>query len=158
MVGSLTTIARRFDFVRETQGANVGLWVNLFQRFTFNTDGDSWCCSFVCYCLDILFKGKSPLKKSGACQDIYRQAQAKGWIIPLADAQLDDVYLFVNDNDHAHHIGVVTGVGVGTTNAGKLYGIAGNTSKDGLSSNGDGVYEHELNVKPEHIRIIRLPR
>lgn len=47
------------------------------------------------------------------------------------------LYLYVNANDHAHHIGFVT-----STNP--LTGIAGNTSADGTSSNGDGLYEHAI--------------
>lgn len=145
---SLSVIARRFDFVRETKGANRGLWVSLFQRFTGNTGGDSWCCSFLCYCLDIVFEGKSPYTKSGACQDIYVQARRKGHLVTTP--AVDDIFFYVNDDDHAHHIGVVTGVS-------PLAGIAGNTSEDGISSNGDGVHEHALNVAPKHIRFARVP-
>jgi hypothetical protein len=139
---------KRFGFVREI-GPNAGLWVNLFQRFTGNKEGDSWCCSFLCFCLDILFKGHSPYKKSGACQDIYDQVKAAGHLVDTP--QVDDIYFFINDDGHAHHIGVVTGVN-------PLLGFAGNTSEDGTSSNGDGAYEHALNVAPQHIRFARLPQ
>ena len=144
--GSLSAIMQRFDFVRETQGPNAGLWVNMFQRFTGNTDRDSWCCSFLCFCLDVLTRGHSPYRKSGVCQDIYRQARLAGEVV--STPQVNDIFVLVDDNDHAHHIGAVTGVE-------PLTGIAGNTSEDGVSSNGDGVHEHELKVQPQHIRFIR---
>jgi hypothetical protein len=148
MSASLCAVCHRFDFVREADGPNAGVWVNLFQRFTGNKEGESWCCSFVCFCLDALTKGHSPFKKSGACQDIYEQAKARGLVIDTPEVGC--LYVFVNDDDHAHHIGVVTSVS-------PLRGIAGNTSEDGTSSNGDGVYEHSLNVAPNHIRFIRVP-
>lgn len=146
MAASLATVARRFDFVRETEGPNKGTWVNLFQRFTGNDDGDSWCASFISYCLDICYRGHSPLKKSGAAQDLFAQAKANGWLV-TAPAP-DDVFFYVADG-HAHHVGVVT-------QASPLTGFAGNTSEDGTSSNGTGAFEHALN--PVACQFARLPQ
>jgi hypothetical protein len=60
----------------------------------------------------------------------------------------DDIFIYVNDADHAHHIGFVSFPGVG---------IAGNTSADGSSSNGDRVAEHAISAGP-HVKYIKYPR
>jgi hypothetical protein len=68
----------------------------------------------------------------------------------VTDPKRDDLYIYVDDNDHAHHIGVVT-------KDGGSPGIAANTSPDGTSSNGTGVFEHEISKGP-HVKYIRFPR
>lgn len=129
---NVVAVARRFNFVRETQGPNKGLWVTFIQRFTGNEPGDSWCMSFGCLVLNIAY-GYDPFRKSGACQDIYDQARVKGLVVP--QPEIGCLYFYVNEHNHAHHVGFIT-------DPVKLVGIAGNTSPDGRSSNGDGVYEH----------------
>ena len=47
------------------------------------------------------------------------------------------LYFYVNDQDHAHHVGFVSSVD-------PLTGISGNTSADGASDNGDRVAEHTI--------------
>lgn len=141
---SLLGLARSYIDVRETEGPNCGPQVRVFQHFTGNGDGDSWCCSFVCYLLNKA--GNTTFKKSGACQDIYAQAKTLGRVIEKPEVGC--LFVYVTDEDHAHHIGIITGVT-------PLTGIAGNTSADGVSSNGTGVFEHTLNVQPKHIRFIR---
>jgi len=143
---SLVAVARTHSNVRETEGPNKGPEIRVFQHFTGNTDGESWCCSFVCYCLHEA--GSTTFAKSGACQDIYAQAKAKGLVI--AKPEVGCLFVYVTDADHAHHIGIITSVS-------PLTGIAGNTSEDGKSSNGTGVFEHALNVNPNHIRFIKVP-
>ncbi len=51
----------------------------------------------------------------------------------------------------AHHVGIVTVLD-------PLTSIAGNTSEDGLSSEGTGVFEHALHVAPSRIAFVRLPK
>jgi len=140
-------IARLFSFVREVP-PNHGLRVNAIQKWGGGNDGDSWCCFFATMVLDLLYQGNSPIPRGGACQDVYELALSKHWLV--TEPQEGDIYLFVNDADHAHHIGFVTKVN-------PLTGISANTSRDGTSSNGDGVYEHMLLVKPESIRFVRVP-
>lgn len=142
---SLTAVARRLDFVRETSGPNDGAWVNCLQRFTGNAPGASWCASFVCFVLDVAYRGTSPLKKSASCQVLLDAARARGWIVTTP--AIDDLFFYVNGANHAHHIGIVTAVA-------PLTGIAGNTSEDGRSSNGTGVFEHAINA---HV-FVRLPK
>lgn len=144
---SLVEIARLFDFVHEA-GENRGLRVEAIQHWSRGQVGDSWCAEFATMVLDIAYKGKAPIDRMCACQDIYELAAQKHWLVD--DPQPDDLYLFVNAQDHAHHIGFVVSVN-------PLVGLSGNTSPDGTSSEGDGVHEHVLLVPLERIRFVRLP-
>lgn len=151
---SLSVIARRFGFVREVGGPNDGTWVNFIQRFSHGLVGQSWCAYFVSLVLDIAYRGHSPLPKNGVCFYLLLEARRKGWVV--GTPQVDDLFFYVGtpgNDQSAHHIGIVTQVP-----AFQLAGIAGNTSADGLSSNGDGVYEHALNVAPDKIVYVRLPK
>ncbi len=135
-IASLTVLARRLNFIRET-APNDGAWVSFIQRWTGNHPGDSWCASFVCLILDIAYKGQSPLVKSAACRVLLAEAAAKGWIVDVP--QKDDLFFYVK-NGVAHHCGIVSEV----LNDGTVVGVAGNTSEDGTSSNGTGVFEHAI--------------
>lgn len=145
---SAIAVARHLDFVRETQGPNRGAWVEFFQRFCKGQPGDSWCAYLVCFVLDVACFGKPPLIRSGSCAVLLNDCRRLRYIVTVP--QLEDLYFFVTPEGHAHHVGIVTGVD-------PLLGIAGNTSSDGKSSNGDGVYEHALNVPPNLIVFARLP-
>jgi hypothetical protein len=145
---SLMTIARRLNFIRETDGPNRGAWVEMLQRFCDGVPGDSWCSDFVCFVEDIAYRGRSPSKRTGSTQVKLAHAKAKGWI--TTKPQAEDLFFYVNDAGVPHHVGIVT-------QAIPLTGIAGNTSEDGKSSNGNGVFEHVLNVAPNHIVFVRLP-
>jgi hypothetical protein len=146
---SLTTVARRWSFVRETDGPNRGAWVSFFQRQCGGQDGDSWCCDFVSVVEDVAYRGRSPLRRTASCQLKLADARRLGLVVTTPAA--DDLYFFVNADGRAHHIGIVTAVS-------PLTGIAGNTSEDGQSSNGTGVYEHTLRVEPANVVFVRLPK
>lgn len=141
-------IARQFDFVREIGGPNCGLWVEIFQHYTENAPGDSWCASFVSFVLGIEYKGgpNCPLTKTAVCEAMHAQAKANGWLteVPIPG----DIVLSVTPQGHAHHVAILTGIT-------PLTAIAGNTSADGLSSDGTGVFEHEIN--PDLKVFVRLP-
>lgn len=150
MTHSLTVIARRLNWIRETEGPNRGAWVEFLQRVGGGgVPGDSWCSDFASVVCDVAYHGKPPIKRSGASNVRLAEARAKGFV--AMEPQVDDLYFFVDGNGHAHHEGIVTGVM-------PLTGIAGNTSEDGLSSNGTGVFEHALNVAPTRIVFVRLPK
>ena len=136
-IGSFRVLARRLKFVREVLGQNRGAWVGFIQRFTGNEAGDSWCASFVSLVLDIAYDGKPPLRRTASADAMYRECRNKGFIMnnPLPDC----LFFYLNADGIAHHVGIVTATA-------PLAGIAGNTSPDGLSANGDGVYEHILNA------------
>jgi hypothetical protein len=134
---TLTEIARQFDYVREAQaqGQNRGLRVEAIQHWSGGQPGDSWCMEFAWLCLDIRDRGQCVVPREQSVQTFREFALQNGWVMP--DPQPDDLVLSVNAEDHAHHIGIIT-------DTDPLTSIAGNTSKDGVSSNGDGVYEHEI--------------
>lgn len=143
---SPTDIARQYLFVREA-GQNKGQRVEAIQKWSGGIPEQSWCAYFVTMVLDICFEGKSPIPRQGACQVIYDQAKQNGWLVDIPHK--DDIFLYVNQVDHAHHIGFVTDPGVG---------IAGNTSADGTSSNGDRVAEHSISTNPAKVKYVRYPR
>jgi hypothetical protein len=149
MTHSLTTIARRLAFIRETEGPNRGAWVEFLQRFCGGQRGDSWCSQFASVVCDIAYHGQSPLRKSGRSMTRLTDARTKGLVVDIPQA--DDLFYFVHETGHAHHEGIVTDVF-------PLTGIAGNTSEDGRSSNGTGVFEHALSVSPSRIVFVRLPK
>lgn len=132
-------IARLFLFVREAQslGQNRGLRVEAIQHWSRGQFGDSWCAEFATMVLDIAYQGDAPIPRGGAVQDIYALAIGSGWV--RDQPQIGDLFLYVTPAQHAHHVGFVTSVD-------PLIGLAGNTSSDGTSSNGDGVYEHAVST------------
>lgn len=129
-----------FSFVREAQslGQNRGLRVESIQHWSGGQFGDSWCCELATMVLDLAYQGDSPIPRGGSCQVIYQFAKLHHWIV--SEPKVGNLYLFVNDQDHAHHVGMVTSID-------PLIGIAGNTSEDGTSSNGDGVHEHPISAR-----------
>lgn len=143
---SPTLVARQFLFVRESE-QNKGLRVEAIQKWGDGQSGQSWCCYFATMILDICFQGNSPIPRLGACSSVYMLAKTKGWLTD--NPMQDDLYLYVNDADLAHHIGIVTE---------NRNGIAGNTSEDGASSNGNGVFEHSISINPAKVKYVRYPR
>lgn len=143
-------LARQFLFVREIGGQNRGFWVEWIQHFTGNSPGDSWCASFVSMILGIYFqgKGKSTMLTTAVVQDMYAWAKDHGWLTTTPTP--GDLFLYVDENDHAHHVGFYTGDGP--------TGIAGNTSTDGTSSNGDRVAEHPLHPSSGSVQYVAYPR
>ncbi len=137
MSASLSTIARRFDFVRETEGPNKGYWVAFFLHFTGNEEGDSWCASFVSVCDWIATKGKMRVKKTASTGEMLAIARSRDQVVTTP--QVDDLVFSVHPDGTPHHVAIVTG----TT---PLTAIAGNTSEDGTSSNGDRVAEHVIST------------
>lgn len=147
----LLAIARQFDYVHErTDLPNRGARVEAIQHWGGGAPGDSWCCEQWWMWHDLHFKGTWNVPRVQAVQDVYELALERHWMIAAADVAAGDTFIYVDDNDHAHHIGVVTA-------AAPLTGIAGNTSPDGSSSNGDGTHEHALVVPPHHLKCIRIP-
>lgn len=132
-------------FVRETLGPNRGVFVEAFQRITDSKPGDSWCASFVSAVLWICYQGAPPLPRTASCDVMWAIAEQ----YEVSAPQPGDVFFRVRSPGDAHHVGIVTSLG-------PLLGIAGNTSVDGQSSNGTGVFEHSFKVTPE-THFVRLP-
>lgn len=142
-------IARQFKFVRETLGANRGVFVEAIQRIGDGKPGDSWCMDLASLVLWICYQGPAPLPRTGSCAVAYEVAKQNGWIVETP--QIGDLFFRVDETGHAHHVGFVTQVypdRVGT--------FAGNTSEDGLSSNGTGAFEHDQKYSPS-LKFVRLP-
>lgn len=138
MNSDVVGIARLFDFVREAQqlGPNRGARVEAIQRWSLGAPGDSWCAEFATMVLDLAHKGASPIGRAGACEDIHSLALQRGWIRGVPS--VGDLVLSIDPaTGRAHHVGIVTAID-------PLTSIAGNTSADGTSSNGNGVYEHAI--------------
>ena len=132
-------IARQFRYVRELPG-NKGQRVEAIQHWCGGAPGDSWCAYFATLVLDICYQGLSPLKRTGSCDEIFEIAREANWLYesPLPN----DLYLRVRPGtEDAHHVGFVVATNPQT---GRIIQISGNTSADGLSSNGDGVYERDI--------------
>ena len=141
---SLTQIARRFLGVMETQGPNRGFWVSWFQRFSHGVEGESWCADFVSFVLDVAYKGKPPIRRSRSTQEMLGEARAKGFLLGVPKA--DTLFFYVHPTTGLpHHVGIVTDVRV-VNGEQMVTGIAGNTSPDGTSSNGTGVFEHSIST------------
>lgn len=142
-------IARQYRFVRETLGANRGVFVEAFQRIGDGKPGDSWCMDFASFVLWVCYQGPSPLPRTGSCDVAYQMAKTTGLVVDTP--AIGDLFFRVDPaTDHAHHVGFVT----------QLYpdrvgSIAGNTSEDGISSDGTGVFEHDLALGPT-LRFVRL--
>lgn len=143
-------IARQFKFVRETLGPNRGVFVEAFQRIGDGKPGDSWCMDFASFVLWVCYQGPAPLPRTGSCAAAYEVAKQQGYLTDTPQA--GDVFFRVNrSEDHAHHVGFVTSV-----SADAIGTIAGNTSEDGLSANGTGVFEHDVALSPS-LSFVRLP-
>lgn len=148
-------IARQYRFVRETLGPNRGVFVEAIQRITDNAPGSSWCMSFVSMVLWICYQGPAPLPRTGSCDIAYAVAKSEGHVI-TAPAP-GDVFFRVRPSGNvwdgdAHHTGFIT-----QTYPDRVGTIAGNTSEDGQSSNGTGVFEHDLKLHPQTLVFVRLP-
>jgi hypothetical protein len=144
------TIARQSKFVRETLGPNRGVFVEAFQRIGDGKPGDSWCMDILSFWLWTCYQGPAPLPRTGSCDVAYTVAKQNGWVTKTP--QPNDVFFRVElGTDHAHHTGLVTQV-----YPDRVGSIAGNTSEDGLSSNGTGVFEHDLKFS-DTLKFVHLP-
>ena len=145
-------IARLFLFVREA-GPNRGLRVEAIQHWSQGQFGDSWCSEFATMVLDLAYQGQSPIERQGGCEAVHQLAKDKGW---LTDSpSVGDLFLRLHpDTGLAHHTGFVV-----TVNGDGSYGtIAGNTSSDGVSSEGDRVAEHTITPVAGTITFVAYPR
>jgi hypothetical protein len=126
---------------------NRGLRVEAVQKWAGGSPGDSWCCELWWMCQDIAHKGNFEMSRVQACQSVYDYAKKKGYLV--SNPQVGDTFLYVNKDDHAHHIGFIT-------KPGGAAGVAGNTSEDGKSDNGIMCAEHEMRPSPS-IKYVRFP-
>lgn len=142
-------VARMYLFVRELSVQNTGNRVESIQKWCGGLKGESYCCYFVTMVLDICFQGNSPIPRNGSCESVRQLCIKNAYMTKTPKA--GDIFFYVGSNGLAHHIGFVTADG-GTP------GIAGNTSEDGTSSNGTGVFEHAISTNPKTVQYASYPR
>lgn len=145
---TIIDIARLFLFVREVP-PNHGLRVEAIQHWSQGQFGDSWCAEFCTMILDLYFQGQSPIPRTGSCEMVYELATTNGWIVD--SPAVGDLVVSINSAGIAHHVGIVTQLN-------PLMSIAGNTSPDGTSDNGTGVFEHDISAtSPEAFAFVQYP-
>lgn len=143
----VVAIARLFLHVREAQstGQNRGLRVEAIQHWSGGQAADSWCVEYVWMVLDLRYAGHPPFDRMQNCEAVRAWAADQGRL--RTEPAAGDLFFYLDPSTgRAHHIGIVTGVN-------PLIGIAGNTSSDGKSANGDRVAEHAIKAK----LFVRLP-
>lgn len=140
---TLIEIARLFLYVREAaidaagDTNNTGLRVEAIQHWSGGEPKDSYCAEMAWMWMDLACFGKPPVDRFQSCEAFRQQAIANGWIV--TDPAAGDLALSINTEGLAHHIALVTV-------ADPLTAIAGNTSEDGISANGTGVFEHAISA------------
>ncbi len=141
-------IARQFLYVREAQtiGQNHGLRVEAIQHWAGGTFGDSWCVEFGWMVYDICYQGQCPFDRAQNSESFRQLAIAHGWV--TTGPVPGDIVLSLTPEGTAHHFALLTVLDPFTT-------IAGNTSADGLSSNGDRMAEHP--VSRDHKLFVHIP-
>jgi len=144
---SRIAIARRWLFVRETEGPNLGKWVEFFQRFCDNQPGDPWCASFISTVMNVDEKGATTYPRTGSTAQLLGAARHKGLVIDTPEIGCLFFYVYETTRE-PHHVGLVTGLS-------PLIGLAGNTSEDGKNSEGTGVFEHA--ISSTNIVFARVP-
>lgn len=134
-------LARKLRYIRELP-ENRGQRVEGIQRWCGGVPGDSWCAAWATFVLDIFYEGKAPLPRTTSCDVLLETARGAQMLSDVP--RVGDLYLRLRSKHDAHHVGYVTDV---SQWADRLLGtLSGNTSMDGTSSNGDGVYEHDIRV------------
>ncbi len=137
---TVVEIARLFLYLREIKGSiNRGLRVEAVQHWSGGNFGDKWCVEILWLWFDIYYQGNAPIPREQNAESLRRYCLARGWkvTIPLAG---DICFSMDPENGTAHHVALVT-------EWLPLKTIAGNTSEDGLSSNGDRVAERRVSAK-----------
>jgi hypothetical protein len=134
-------IARMFLYTREA-GANRGATVEAILKSTGNAPGESWCASFVWWCVRVivlLFCPKLSWMRTASCdalleaarvRGLLRDEPAPGYLCLVLKTETDAIHVTFVDNRKI----------LGAVAPGAFPTIEGNTNIDG-SSNGIGVFE-----------------
>lgn len=139
MIYDPVAIARQFLYVREA-GPNRGLRVEAIQHWACGQFGDSWCDEFgVGFVLDICFQGDSPFPRqtdiNASTASALAYSREQGWTTDTP--VVGDLVFSVLGDGTPHHVAILATIDPFAT-------VAGNTSEDGISSNGDRVAEHPV--------------
>jgi hypothetical protein len=154
MIYDPVATAKMFRYVREAS-QNRGLRVEAIQHWSGGEPGEPWCDDFaVGMILDICFQGASPFPRQrdidGSTVAALAYARAHGWVVPLEQAIPGDLVFSINPTTGLpHHVAILETLNPFQT-------IAGNTSEDGTSDNGDRVAEHVVSTSNKVI--VQYPR
>jgi len=133
--------ARQFLFVREAPGnKNTGRWVEAIQRIGGTSKGQPWCACFVFLVLGIWYDGVPPLSYTASCDELLKEARAKGML--FTDPLPGDIFLLLDSPDDAIHTGLVT-EGITKTRFGTIEGNASDP-KQKATREGFGVFERKV--------------
>jgi hypothetical protein len=95
---------------------------------------------------DVCYQGQCPFDRVQNSEEFRKLAVKNRWVVTIP--MPGDVILSLRADGTAHHFAICTRVS-------PLYAIAGNTSEDGSSSEGDRVAEHY--VSPVQKLYVRVP-
>lgn len=134
--------ARKYQGLLESPpGSNSGPEIDQWLAFVHQPPGQSYCAAFAC---SMVHDARVAL---GLAALTFRKSASALHLLEInadlitTDPQPGDLVVF----DHSHglgHVAIVTGQGTS---------IAGNTSADGKSRNGSGVFEHAYDVNDPQI-------
>lgn len=157
MIHDPVLVMRMHLHLREAGGQNMGARVNGVQLWGLGEKGQSWCCYLaIGKALDIAFQGQSPFPRTqeinGSTGSALAYAKEQNWVCSIDELEPGDLVFSVHPDGTPHHIAMYTGgLEVATSSydgvaAGpdEIVVIAGNTSEDGISSNGDRVAERPV--------------
>lgn len=129
----------------EEKGPNKGT-CHKYQVVTGNSDGDSWCLSFLMWGVLQIVGTIQALREvlgivTGSCEQLREVARKRGQLLPVGTPpQLGDIGLVVDTAaNHAHHAFLV-GDGPGEDDS--METLEGNSNDTG-GSNGDGAYRRQ---------------
>lgn len=123
--------------------SNSGTKVNEYQKAGRSTDGQPYCNSFICYCMQKacqllkIEENLIPIPMQAVANVTYNFAKAHGKEI-MSNPSIGDLIVWKNPNSYSGHIGIV--VDVLPNN--RVQTIEANTSPDskGNQRDGGGVY------------------
>lgn len=159
---TIPQIARLFLPLREAQsiGQNMGQRVNAVQLWTSGPSafGESWCDDWAWLVLDLYFEFQCPFPRTASTDVTLKYARDNDIIVD--EPEEGDLILSLNSSTDAHHIAIYTsGWAPQSDGSYRMVTIAGNTSEDGKSSNGDRVAEHEVRfASRDKFAVVRVPK
>lgn len=141
---AIVATARKYEGVVEQppgSNSNTGPYINDWLAFVNQPPGQSYCAAFACSVVHEartdLAMGPLQFKKSASALKLLEINKD----LLTTDPQPGDLVIFRHERGLGH-VGIVTAPGV--------Y-ISGNTSPDGKSRNGTGVFEHAYDVNDPRI-------
>lgn len=150
LADQIVTTARTYKGVVEDPiGSNSGPLIDDWLAFVGGHPGDPWCAAFACVSVHEarMMEKMGPLefkRSSGALRLLAVNDALK---VPVSDAQPGDLLIWDHGGGKGH-VSIKTGTGTH---------IAGNTSPDGKSRQGYGVFEHGYDEQdPRIVGVIRV--